>query len=46
MCDCTHVLLVDDEPFNIFSLEIVLESVANIKTDSACNGLVFYSNLN
>ena len=37
-CQCKHILLVDDEPFNIFCLETVLESVANLSTESACNG--------
>ena len=36
-CECSKVLLVDDEPYNIFILKKYLDK-ANLKADTALNG--------
>ena len=38
-CDCTKVLVVDDEPFNLMIISAYLKSL-NIKLDTAINGLL------
>ena len=37
---CSHILLVDDDPFNIFSLELILETISLRNLSTAENGLV------
>lgn len=36
-CNCANILVVDDEPINIFALEMLLKRIG-LKCESASNG--------
>ena len=37
-CKCPQILIVDDEPFNLFSLDGLLQSLGRYTVDKAYNG--------